>query len=175
MLFIDFGCGPATSGLSFIDSFNDIDIEYIGIDTAEAMTERAKKFIDVYQIDKYEFHQNFNELNGKLAQSKHEVIVLNFSFILANETFKGDLESPSNKGDLESLLNDIQKEVIDITNARIIFVYQNPLSIIHDNWQILKEKMRENGFTSKVSNHKLKYYHAQEERYFNTHFDILTN
>lgn len=166
VLFIDFGCGPATSGLSFIDSFNNIDIEYIGIDTSVAMIERAKKFIDVYQVKKYEFHQNFNELNGKLFQSEHKVIVLNFSFLLANETFTGDLES---------LLNVIQKEVKGIIDTRIIFVYQNPLNINHANWQTLKEKMRAYGFTSKVLNNQLKYYHAQQRRYFNTHFDILTN
>ncbi len=168
ILFVDFGCGPATSGLSFVDSFNSKDIEYIGIDSAAAMRERAKEFLAIYQIKKYEFHQNFTELNGKLSQKENEVILLNFSFLLASKTFTGDLKS---------LLNIIQKEIKNITKTRIIFVYQNPLKTNHSNWQILKEEMREYGFKSIIASegNQLGYYNEQQKRQSNTYFDILTN
>ena len=76
ILFIDFGCGPATSGMAFIDSLKNqselpsyiatsgmtstdslkiTDINYVGVDIAPAMIEKAEEFLGIYVLKNKDF------------------------------------------------------------------------------------------------------------------------
>ena len=93
--FIDFGCGPLTSGLAFNQSFSSANIfyfNYIGIDISNAMLLKAKEFSEsgLFSKDsKFQFVNNFNEISKDLLDSVFTLsntVILNFSYLFGNLT-----------------------------------------------------------------------------------------
>ena len=53
VVFIDFGCGPLTSGVAFWAAAGERNITYIGIDRAQSMLTKAR------EINRYSYHPEF--------------------------------------------------------------------------------------------------------------------
>lgn len=188
VMFIDFGCGPLTSGLAFWAAFaGQRDITYIGIDKSEAMLNKAR------EINRYEdtpFFKgrplsNCNQLHEFLDQyitvGDQTQIVFNFCYSLARDTL--DTENLS----IENLFNVLIEIVEKYKQHKMFVIYQNPpipegftleTSKFHENWcrlttqlstfqsQITSSKMEQIRYDSLLDSQRLlrKFY-----------FDILTN
>lgn len=141
IVFIDFGCGPLTSGIAFWAFARQDNITYLGIDTSQAMLEKAKE-INLYGPSKYgssffkafELISNYSKLAGLLERyistNEKTPIILNFCYFLASWTL-----------DVNSLSEVINRIVRKYSKHKIGVVYQNPdLSSLHENWEILSTK-----------------------------------
>lgn len=91
--FIDFGCGPLTSGLAFNQSFVSIPnfhFDYVGIDISSAMLNKAKEFSELgfFNRDtKFQFAKSLNEISGNYWESVFTLsntVILNFSYLFGN-------------------------------------------------------------------------------------------
>ncbi len=153
IVFVDFGCGPMTSGLALAEiaskNFGRSDyrdrISYLGIDHSENMVYRAQLINRQYQIFNQceivkdtKFHP---EMMTGLPSSTNVLAILVLSFVLAQETYK----FPKNEQltCLENLAETWRQWVSRLPNLNETrTVYLNPLvpgvppnkSIIHANW-----------------------------------------
>ena len=148
VVFIDFGCGPLTSGIAFWAFAGKCDITYIGIDNSQGMLDKA------WEINQYGFHDEFivpfykNEnfhlirycnhlpqlLNSiEMHNSDDTLIIFNFSYFLQSNTFN----DPSNIEKLgDSLLSTL---VYNHGGNKIYMVYQDPVrSEFQGRWYNLK-------------------------------------
>jgi len=91
--FIDFGCGPLTSGLAFNQSFVSIPnfhFDYVGVDISSAMLNKAKEFSvsGLFNRDtKFQFVKSINEISGNYWESiftLSNTVILNFSYLFGN-------------------------------------------------------------------------------------------
>lgn len=91
--FIDFGCGPLTSGLAFNQSFNSISnfhFDYVGVDISSAMLNKAKEFSEsgLFNRDtKFQFAKSLNEISENYWESVFtlsNIVILNFSYLFGN-------------------------------------------------------------------------------------------
>ena len=77
---IDIGCGPATSGLAFMETMHKhlSHLSYIGIDTSKAMREKAEKFLKTISFSipnmEYSLAENIAEAARHIAVGESEVI-----------------------------------------------------------------------------------------------------
>ncbi len=145
---VDFGCGPATSGIALRDFIQSEDFHYIGVDRSAEMLKKAKELIEFCGTTSTHFCENFYELPGVVEKYSSTVAILNFSFFLSPQTFQGNF----------SELSEVVKEVVQkFQNAHTYLVYQNPGSDnFHYNWYNLKEEMKD--FSSVEKTPKLIYY-----------------
>ena len=141
VVFIDFGCGPLTSGIAFWAASGQRNITYIGIDSSEHMLNKAAEintegpFDDSDEPFYKNFHRgrNFNNLPAYLrgietGNPEDTLILFNFSYVLAPMTFQGDINELINM-----LLSVIQANL----GYKIAMVYQN-ISGGDENWKKLK-------------------------------------
>jgi len=93
ILFIDFGCGPLTSGLAFnqcYNSKNDFSFDYLGIDISQAMLEKAKEFAIsglFHENTKFVFRPAIEQLHSDFWENQFmvsNVVLLNFSYLFGN-------------------------------------------------------------------------------------------
>lgn len=91
--FIDFGCGPLTSGLAFNQSFVSIPnfhFDYVGVDISSAMLNKAKEFSEsgLFNRDtKFQFAKSLNEISENYWESVFTLsntVILNFSYLFGN-------------------------------------------------------------------------------------------
>jgi DNA polymerase III delta prime subunit len=91
--FIDFGCGPLTSGLAFQHCFSsdsNFHFDYVGIDISNAMLHKAKEFSTsglFNRNSKFQFVNSLEEVSKDYWESAFvlsNTVVLNFSYIFAN-------------------------------------------------------------------------------------------
>ncbi len=91
--FIDFGCGPLTSGLAFQQSFVSIlnfHFDYVGIDISTAMLNKAKEFSvsGLFSRDtKFQFVKSLNDISENYWESVFTLsntVILNFSYLFGN-------------------------------------------------------------------------------------------
>lgn len=103
--FIDFGCGPLTSGLAFQQSFASAPIfhfEYVGIDISNAMINKAKEFSEsgLFSPDsKFQFAIYLDEISENYWESiftLSNTVILNFSYLFGNLS-KDDTEKVARK------------------------------------------------------------------------------
>ena len=130
-LFIDFGCGPGTSGFAFADLVGDGNFRYVGVDRSPAMLEKAREFMGCCGIN----HQTLTTFPDRLHSAT--IVVFNFCFVLAHGTFRGDISK------LSSAVRRIDDE---LGGKHTYIVYQNPHTDhakTHENWQVLKREMRD--------------------------------
>lgn len=149
VVLIDFGCGPLTSGIAFWAFARQCNIIYLGIDSSQAMLEKAKE-INQYGPNKYrtpffstfEAISNYSELTTILARyistDEKTPIIFNFCYFLASRTL-----------DVRHLSDVINQIVEKYNKHKMCAVYQNPdLSSLHENWEFLRAKFA--GFRSHI-------------------------
>jgi DNA replication ATP-dependent helicase Dna2 len=130
--FIDFGCGPLTSGIAFNQVYKRIipnyALRYIGIDISNSMIYKAKEisksslfqpnaifqFINsIKQVDKNQLEEWFRLSN---------TVVLNFSYLFANLTSE----------QINELASDMNSLVTQYPLNKYLLVYQNPVHRHHN-------------------------------------------
>ena len=150
VVFIDFGCGPLTSGIAFWASAKQSDMIYLGIDSSRAMLNRAKE-INRYGPNKNgeSFFRNFQVIDSHhklislldyyIKKGDRTQIIFNFCYFLASKTL--------GIYDLSESLTQIVKKY---HQHKMCMVYQNPCppesmpieeSYLHENWVILKKQL----------------------------------
>jgi len=89
--FIDFGCGPATSGIVFAELFRELapDMLYVGIDESVKMKEMGKRMTDSVFEGKLRMRtlDSFEELDNDYWDACSELstlVVFNFSYFFSN-------------------------------------------------------------------------------------------
>ena len=122
--FIDFGCGPLTSGLAFQKSFAEtpnFHFDYVGIDTSSAMLEKAQEFAvsGLFNRDtRFQFASSINTISEDYWDSiftLSNTVILNFSYLF------GNLSSD----DAESLALRMNALLDKFPLNRFILVFQN--------------------------------------------------
>ena len=128
-VFVDFGCGPLTSGIAFWALTRDYNITYIGIEKSATMRKMAEKinqygpyiirnepfFRDAYFISDYIIE--LPELLSEIIDDS--MILFNFSHFLQSNTFKDS----SNIETLGTLLANLS---MIYGRNKITMVYQDP-------------------------------------------------
>lgn len=102
-VFVDFGCGPMTSGLALADFYGDtafgkkLNLSYIGIDYCEPMLKKAKEFSEYEGLfgsdSSFLFVNSWRDLDFELLRSYLSGdghMVLNFSYFFG-QALKDDL------------------------------------------------------------------------------------
>ena len=174
--FIDFGCGPLTSGCAFNQVFKDIEnykLKYIGIDISNQMLEKAKEFSGSGLFNKnseFNFYRSINETPNKLLEKYFKfpnTVILNFSYLFSNLSKQQSAE----------YANDINKFVKNYPLNKYIIIYQNPVKR-YQNFDTFKEYLHnfDNQIVRKsesvsYKNQKLSKY--DKEEFFT--YEILTN
>ncbi|RKU13562.1 hypothetical protein C6502_04150 [Candidatus Poribacteria bacterium] len=142
VVFIDFGCGPLTSGIAFWAFTGRRNITYLGIDSSQAMCDKAKE-INQYGPKRYrdpffsrfELMSYYTQLTGSLDNAitvaDKTLIIFNFCYFLASRTL--DIND----------LSDIMVQIVErYRNHNMCIVYQNPVSSsLSTNWRILKANL----------------------------------
>ena len=149
VVFIDLGCGPLTSGIAFWAFASQSNIIYLGIDSSQAMLDKAKR-INQYgpNKDSNPFFSTFEEMSNYdqliklldkyIANADRTPIVFNFCYFLASRTL-----------DINNLSDVIVQIVGKYSKHNMCQVYQNPnLPSLHENWDILKANL--SGFKSRI-------------------------
>ena len=144
VVFIDFGCGPLTSGIAFWAAAGQHNITYIGIDSSKHMLNKAVEINTAGPFDNSDepfyknFHRgrNFNNLPAYLnriekGNPKNTLILFNFSYVLAPMTFQGDINQL-----ISTLVNIVQANL----GYKIAMMYQNIIGG-DENWKKLKNEV----------------------------------
>lgn len=122
--FLDFGCGPLTSGLAFNQHFSEATnfyFNYIGIDTSNAMLKKAQEFSTSGLFNantKYQFVNSLNQIKSEYWNtifSLSNCVILNFSYLFGNLS----------KEDAEKLANNINSLIDSYPLNKYIMIYQN--------------------------------------------------
>ena len=149
VVFVDFGCGPLTSGTAFWAAFSGhSDITYFGIDSSDGMRHKSQEinrygpykdesfFTKGWSISDYNRLDYY--LNDYITRGDQTQIIFNFCYFLASETL-----------DVENLSNALIQIVEKYNQHKICAIYQNPpipkgfslqSSYLHKNWYFLKTK-----------------------------------
>lgn len=122
--FIDFGCGPLTSGLAFNQHFSSTPnfyFNYIGIDISNAMLNKAREFSETELFNKnskFQFVKSLNDISEDYWESVFTLsnsIILNFSYLFGNLS----------KDDAEKLALKVNLLLDKFTLNKYILVFQN--------------------------------------------------
>lgn len=187
VVFVDFGCGPLTSGIAFWAAFaRNRDITYLGIDSAKAMLDKAREinrhgpYRDRETFIKGQSMSNYNRLHEHLDNcitgNDQTQIIFNFCYFLASKTLNVD--------DLSDCLTQI---VAKYSQHKMCMIYQNPVISpdSHRNWRTLKGKF--STFKSQVTQSDEKFscdwlrlqngrlIWWRTKRPIDVYFDILSN
>lgn len=126
VVFIDFGCGPLTSGIAFHAFTGQCDITYLGIDSSQTMLNKAAGINNygpnTYRepfFDKIELIRDSDGLPRLLDRSIENgdgtQIIFNFCYFFSSPTL--DIDN----------LSDVLIEVMKKYNQhKMCFIYQNP-------------------------------------------------
>ena len=144
VVFIDFGCGPLTSGIAFWAATGQRNITYIGVDISERMLNKAAEIntagpfgnSDTPFYENFHRGRNFNNFPAFLnriekGNPEDTLILFNFSYALASMTFQGDINESI------SVLHEVVQAHRDY---KIAMMYQN-ISGGHENWKKLKNRV----------------------------------
>ena len=147
VVFVDFGCGPLTSGIAFWAAFaGHRDITYFGIDSSASMRHKSQEinrygpYRDEPFFTKGWFISDYNRLdhylNDYITTGDQTQIIFNFCYFLASKTL-----------DVENLFNTLIQIVERYNLHKLSVIYQNPpipkgyslqSSYLHKNWYFLK-------------------------------------
>ena len=131
IVFIDFGCGPLTSGVALAWYYHSLDpkkqhnFHYIGIDNCEAMIRKAREiclrpgWIDCTFdfLKSYKSHDYILELIDiylSSGQYQEYLLVLNYSYLFASSTL-----------DVSNLAEWVKKILDNNKSHKICLLYQN--------------------------------------------------
>ncbi|MBW4570110.1 MAG: class I SAM-dependent methyltransferase [Tolypothrix carrinoi HA7290-LM1] len=188
LLFIDFGCGPLTSGIALAlhyaksakNSGEKINFNYIGMDKAKSMLEKASEF-SLYSglfhsNTTFQFFNTYANYSPNFIEvlcdyidnhiSDKTLIVLNFSYLFASPSLKVD-----------RLISFVKNLLNKYLYKEVCLIFQNPQGInLNKNWhffqnQVLKLKTKINGARSDT----FEYFdlHNQGLRETKLFYDIL--
>ncbi|WP_341735250.1 hypothetical protein [Microcoleus sp. CAWBG640] len=147
IVFIDFGCGPLTSGVALawyyrsLDKDKQLDFHYIGIDNSEAMIRKATEISQRQAwrgctfnfLESYEDHDYILKLIATyLSSGKYQdyLIVLNYSYLFASSTL-----------DVSNLAQLVEKILDTNKSHKICLFYQNPIpGFLNSKWDEFKSK-----------------------------------
>lgn len=127
-LFIDFGCGPATSSLALADYYNEasgksLALSYIGIDICKPMLNKAREFSEHPGIfadgSNFKFLSSWDDIDiDRLHSSLHGTtpLVLNFSYFFGQEL---------NDDKLNSLTTFIERIRVKFQGNRPLVIFLN--------------------------------------------------
>ena len=152
VVFIDFGCGPLTSGIAFRAFAEQSDITYLGIDSSRTMLEKAavinkygpNKYRDPF-FHKFELIHDYNYdylitvLDKYIENGDKTQIIFNFCYFFASETL-----------DIDNLSN-VLTQIMEVSGQhKMCLVYQNPdhqplygpyRSRLYGKWEKLKNNL----------------------------------
>ena len=126
VVFIDFGCGPLTSGIAFRAFAGRNDITYFGIDSSQTMLSKAasinkygpNRYGDPF-FDKFELTHDADDLTKLLSKyienGDRTQIVFNFCYFFTSPTL-----------DINNLSDVLIQIVKEYNQHKMCFVYQNP-------------------------------------------------
>ena len=187
VVFVDFGCGPLTSGIAFWAAFSEHrDITYLGIDSSEAMCDKARG-INRYGPYKDEsfftkgnlilhYNQLHHYLDNYITAGDQTQIVFNFCYFLASKILN-----------MQSLSDCLTQIVTKYSQHKMCMVYQNPDGApdLHRNWSALKRKLPtfDQITVSNVEKFSYDWFRSLNGQLvsrrtrspINVHFDILSN
>lgn len=153
MLFVDFGCGPMTSGLALAEVLSGEtagykrETAYFGVDVSRNMVDKAKGINKQYQLFS---PPRFCVVQGTLFDAWNipdsfpapRIVVLCLSFVLAPDTLKFQEDNDFLQNFAGYFKRYIESQPA-CREARI--VYLNPKSTrnyyLHDNWRIFANSM----------------------------------
>ena len=174
VVFIDFGCGPLTSGIAFWAFARQSNIIYLGVEYSRAMRDKAKE-INQYGspfFNKFETISDYTQLtellDNTIADDDKTPIIFNFCYFLASRTL-----------DISALSNVIVQIVEKYSKHNMCVVYQNPNSSpLHENWETLKANL--SGFRSLITQSNIQQFRYDSlttslPRNANVYHDILYN
>ena len=150
IVFMDFGCGPLTSGVALAWYYHSLDpkkqhnFHYIGIDNCEAMIRKAREisvrpgWIDCTFdfLKSYKSHDYILELIDiylSSGQYQEYLIVLNYSYLFASNTLD------------EKKLAELVQEILNTYKShKICLLYQNPnKKDLNSKWEEFKSLIPE--------------------------------
>ena len=150
IIFIDFGCGPLTSGVALAWYYQSLgvtklhDFHYIGIDRCESMIRKARE-ISVRPgwknctfdfLKSYKSHDYIIELLEMYVSSgryEEYLIVLNSSYLFASSTL-----------DVGNLVTLVKKILNSYKSHKVCLTYQNPpVDSLNNNWDNFKKSFPE--------------------------------
>ena len=179
IVFIDFGCGPLTSGIAFWAFARMLNGIYLGVEHSRAMRNKAQE-INQYGPNQYgsSFYSRFETisdysqltelLDNSLTWDDKIPIIFNFCYFLASRTL--------NINDLSDVIVQIMEKY---SKHNMCIVYQNPnSSSLRANWETLKANL--SGFKSVVTQSNIQGFHYDSlttglPRNANVYYDILFN
>ena len=175
--FIDFGCGPLTSGLAFNQSYKgshvDYALRYVGIDISDGMLNKAKEFAKsgLFPTNtSFQFVNAFKTVDQDLLDEWFRfsnTVVLNFSYLFAN----------LNLEQVQELVQDINSMVERYPLNRYLLVYQNPIHR-HYNFGKFKKQLRHLEKSIVRRSETVSYRNASQSTYDKTEsftYEILGN
>lgn len=126
VVFIDFGCGPLTSGIAFRAFAEQRDITYIGIDSSQTMLHKAEALNNygpnTYSepfFDKIALIRDSDSLPRLLARyiekGDRTQILFNFCYFFSSPTL-----------DIDGLSDVLIQVITEYTQHKLCFIYQNP-------------------------------------------------
>ena len=139
--FVDFGCGPATSGLAFNQflfdkNYNEPNMNYYGIDISQQMLNKGTELLNSFNL-KYQttsfvttLEQASNKIQANLNNGQPQSILLNGAFVFASESL-----------DVASLVHFIDNltHIVGRDRLKCVFLFQNPnYGPLHQKWNDFK-------------------------------------
>ncbi len=128
VVFIDFGCGPLTSGIAFHAFAGQRDITYLGIDSSRTMLNKAvtinkygpneykEPFFDKFALIHDYSYDGLTKLLGKYIENGDGTqLIFNFCYFFSSPTL--------DVNNLSDVLIQIMKEH---SQHKVCFIYQNP-------------------------------------------------
>lgn len=175
--FMDFGCGPLTSGLAFNQSYKeshvDYALRYVGIDISNGMLDKAGEFAKSGLFPSntsFQFVNSFKTINKDLLEEWFRfsnTVVLNFSYLFANL----DIEQ------VQELVQDINGMVERYPLNRYLLIYQNPIHR-HHNFGKFKKQLKHLEKSFVRESETVSYKNASQSIYDKTEsftYEILGN
>ncbi len=151
IIFIDYGCGPLTSGIAFWNAARQHKITYIGLDISQNMLDKASEinrhsplgnsrpyFNDIYLKQNYELIPNLLKVI-EMGNTTDTVIIFNLCYVLAPITFKGDIRR---------FIKVLHDAVQVSSEYKTCFLYQNPTNLTnaHTHWHTLRDEVMHNRY-----------------------------
>ena len=126
VVFIDFGCGPLTSGIAFRAFSEQCDITYIGIDSSQTMLNKAAAINNygpyTYRVpffDKIALIRDSDSLprllDRYIEKGDRTQIIFNFCYFFSSPTL-----------DIDGLSDVLLQMMTAYTQHKLCLIYQNP-------------------------------------------------
>ncbi|MHA7128073.1 AAA domain-containing protein [Algoriphagus namhaensis] len=176
IIFIDFGCGPLTSGIAFNQTFKhnpEFSMKYVGIDISNAMLNKASEFSKSILFKKntdFKFLNSFKQIEENTLEDWLRVsnlVVLNFSYLFAN----------LDNSQINDLVNNVNQLVKKYSLNKYVLVYQNPVHR-HHNFMRFKNHLKGIDHSVVRKSETVSYKNSNQSRYDKAEtftYEILSN